>query len=75
MMTSANQTIKEILNFEVGDWYSTDELKIKLQKAYDKVDFRVTAKASDVCAFYNAKRQQQREFGVQVNGYKILDNE
>lgn len=75
MMTSTNQTIREILNFKPGEWYSSEELKVRLQKAYDQIDFRVIAKASDVCAFYNAKRQQQREFKIQVNGYKILNNE
>lgn len=72
-MTSVNQLIKEILKFKPGDWYSNEDLKKKLQDAYNKVDFNIQASASDICSFYNAKRQQQRELGIQINGYLIIE--
>lgn len=74
-MTSVNELIKEILKFKPGDWYSNEDLRKKLQNAYNKVDFKVSVNASDICSFYNAKRQQQRELGVQINGYLILPDE
>lgn len=65
-------TIRGLLNLKKGDWIDNKTLKLKIQIAYNKVDFGKTAKASDILFFYNGKKQQKRENGVQLNGYLIL---
>lgn len=66
------EKIKNWLNLESGDWVDNKTLKRIIQDAYRVAGIKQTAKASDILFFYQAKKHQKRENGVQINGYKIL---
>lgn len=60
------------LGLEVGEWYSSKQIKEKLQIIYKNKGIDKNAMASDIILFYKVKESTQRKDGVMTKGYKVI---
>lgn len=58
--------------FDVGKSYSKADIKATLAGLYKSIDYRATAKASDLEGYFDIKRCFMPEGDKRVNGFKIL---
>lgn len=56
------------MKLKKGEWYSSDELKQKLQECYDVLGIHKKAKGTDIEKYYTASREQRN---VSTKGYVI----
>lgn len=59
------------LNIDNGTWISSADLKKKMQKAYDVLDIKEKAKASDAGKYYSCEERAKKINGKVVKGYII----
>ena len=59
--------------FQVGMWYSCKHIKAELNRIYGEHQTGKTAKASDLCNFFDCKMQKRNNSnGQRENGYRIF---
>ncbi len=64
--------LSEFELFEVGKSYSKANIKTILSDLYKDLDYKATAKASDLEGYFDIKRCFMPEGDKRVNGFKIL---
>lgn len=67
-----NIKVKVFELFEVGKSYSKANIKSILSDLYKELDYKATAKASDLEGYFDIKRCFMPEGDKRVNGFKIL---
>ena len=61
-----------LFNFQPGNKYSREYIKVKLQEIYDQLGFKKKAKANDLDEYFITKRSQFRENGKKIEGFEII---
>lgn len=66
------KALTKYLNLEVGERYTSNDLKAMIKKAYDKSKLITKAKATDIYKVYNAKPTKITVDGKRVRGFEVL---
>lgn len=64
---------KILSTFEEGNSYTKIEIKSTLAKLYKELDYKVTAKASDLSKYFKLKETTVNDGSKRVAGFKLLE--
>lgn len=71
---SKGYKVVQMLNYRVGQFVPSKEVKETLSSIYSKLNINATAKGSDLSNYYSVKEMRVSQDGNTVRGYKILMN-
>jgi len=69
---SLDNKIVTLLNIKHRQWVSKEEVKIKIQETYDKLNLSKKAKSTDLKRWFNVKNSNKRIDNKLVNGIIII---